>query len=176
MNWHTYFMTMVYLVAMKSKDKSTHIGAIIVGEDNEIRSTGYNSFPRQINDNKEERYERPEKYYWMEHAERNAIYNAARVGIPLNKCIMYTNGLPCPDCARAIINSGIEVVFYHKQWMEIEQSHNKWEEACKRSKEMFNEADVEYCMLDIELKSIYILKDGCRYEMGEEEVEKGIRN
>lgn len=41
-------MTMVYLVAMRSKDESTHIGAVVVGEMKEIRSTGYNSFVRGI--------------------------------------------------------------------------------------------------------------------------------
>ena len=67
---------MANLVAKKSKDQSTQIGAVIVGIDNEIRSTGYNSFPSGINDDLQERQERPEKYYWIEHAERNALYNA----------------------------------------------------------------------------------------------------
>ena len=47
--------------------------------DNEIRSTGYNSFPKGLNDDLQERQERPEKYYWIEHAERNALYNAPRL-------------------------------------------------------------------------------------------------
>ena len=68
------FYEMANLVAKKSKDQSTQIGAVIVGPDNEIRSTGYNSFPCGINDDLQERQERPEKYYWIEHAERNALY------------------------------------------------------------------------------------------------------
>ena len=44
MNWSEYFYEMANLVAKKSKDQSTQIGAVIVGPDNEIRSTGYNSF------------------------------------------------------------------------------------------------------------------------------------
>lgn len=64
-SWDDYFMTMVYLVAMKSKDESTHIGAVIVGPDNEIRSTGYNSFPRKMNDGLEERQKRPQKYFFF---------------------------------------------------------------------------------------------------------------
>ena len=39
--------------------------AIIVGKDKEIVSTGYNSFPRGLKDNKKSRQERPEKYYWF---------------------------------------------------------------------------------------------------------------
>ena len=69
---------MANLVAKKSKDQSTQIGAVIVGPDNEIRSTGYNSFPKGLNDDLQERQERPEKYYWIEHAERNALYNASQ--------------------------------------------------------------------------------------------------
>ena len=79
MNWQKYFYEMANLVAKKSKDKSTQIGAVIVGPDNEIRSTGYNSFPTGLNDDLEIRQQRPEKYYWIEHAERNALYNAARL-------------------------------------------------------------------------------------------------
>ena len=79
MNWDTLFMSMVYLVAMKSKDDSTHLGAVIVSQDNEIRSFGYNGLARGINDDVVERQERPEKYFWFEHAERNAIYNAGRM-------------------------------------------------------------------------------------------------
>ena len=58
----------------------------------------------------EERQERPEKYYWFEHAERNSIYNAARIGVSTKGSKMYmTCGVPCADCARAIINAGAKV-------------------------------------------------------------------
>ena len=64
------FMNMAYLAAMKSKDIKTHVGAVIVGPDNEVRSLGFNSFPRGINDNVLERQERPEKYNWFAHSEK----------------------------------------------------------------------------------------------------------
>ncbi len=70
MNWDKYFMSLVYLVALKSKDKRTKIGAVIIGPDNEIRSTGYNSFPRGIDDNVPERQIPDEKYFWFAHAEK----------------------------------------------------------------------------------------------------------
>ena len=68
MNWTEYFLNIAEQVKLKSKDKSTQIGAVIVGVDNEVLSTGYNSFPRGLDDSKEERQERPEKYFWFEHA------------------------------------------------------------------------------------------------------------
>lgn len=139
--WADYFMTMVYLVASKSKDQSTHIGAVIIGPDKEIRSTGYNSFVRGINDDVKERQKRPEKYFWFEHAERNAIYNATLHGTSLKNCSIYTNGIPCADCARAIIQSGIKEVIIDKKWDE--KNSPKWLESIERSKQMFAEANVK---------------------------------
>lgn len=112
MNWNEYFFKMADLVSEKSKDESTKVGCVIVGPEHEVRSTGYNGIPRNVNDTQEkpERHERPEKYYWYEHAERNAIYNAARNGIPLNDCTMYVTMYPCADCARGIIQSGIKTL------------------------------------------------------------------
>jgi dCMP deaminase len=62
MDWNEYFLKIAETVKFKSKDQRTQIGAVIVGRDNEIVSTGYNSFPRGINDNVQERQERPEKF------------------------------------------------------------------------------------------------------------------
>jgi dCMP deaminase len=61
MNWDEYFINIAEQVKLKSKDNNTQIGVVIVGKDNEIVSTGYNSFPRGINDDIDERQEKPEK-------------------------------------------------------------------------------------------------------------------
>lgn len=113
MNWDDYFMDMARHVSQRSKDRSTKVGCVVVGPDNEIRSTGYNSFPRGIDDGREERHQRPAKYKWTEHAERNAIYNAARVGTPVKDCRMFLPWFPCMDCARAIVQSGIVELVCH---------------------------------------------------------------
>jgi len=62
-NWDDYFMSMVYLAASKSKDERTHIGAVIVGKDNEIKSTGYNSFVRKLRDDVLERQKKAGKIF-----------------------------------------------------------------------------------------------------------------
>ena len=112
MRWVEYFRNLAHQVKLKSKDDRTQIGAIIVGKDKEIVSTGYNSFPRGIDDTHKSRQERPEKYFWFEHGERNAIYNAARIGVSTKGCTMYLScGVPCSDCARGIINAGIVRIF-----------------------------------------------------------------
>lgn len=142
MEWIKYFLGIAEQVKLKSKDQSTQIGAIIVGKDNEIRSTGYNSFPRGLDDSKPERQERPEKYFWFEHAERNAIYNAARMGTPLDGTTIYlTSGLPCADCARAIINSGIKKVYCKS--VCTTKNKEKWYESQEKALEMLKECGIE---------------------------------
>lgn len=143
MNWDEYYLEMAELVANKSKDRSTKVGCVIVGPDNEVRSTGYNGFPRGVDDLEESRHNRPTKYSYTEHAERNAIYNAARVGIPLKGCTLYLNWEPCPctDCSRAIIQSGIVAVVGPDKPFGGKGTH--WEENFKHSKEMLDEAGVQ---------------------------------
>lgn len=141
MNWTHYFVSIAEVVKLKSKDISTQIGAVIVGRDHEIVSTGYNSFPRGIKDLESERQERPEKYYWMMHAEQNAIVNAARIGVSTNNCTIYlTCGMPCADCAKAIINAGIRTVYCRSD--DLVAKDERWVEHAKRSQTMFTEADV----------------------------------
>ena len=142
MNWTDYFLGIAEQVKLKSKDESTQIGAVIVGKDKEILSTGYNSFPRGLDDNLPERQERPVKYFYFEHAERNAIYNAARVGIPLAGSTIYlTSGLPCSDCARAIINSGIQCVYCKRECTT--KNKEKWVESQEIAHKMLLECGVK---------------------------------
>jgi len=142
MTWPEYYLEIAEAVKLKSKDIRTQIGAVIVGSDKQIVSTGYNSFPRNIVDNNYDRQVRPEKYYWMEHAERNAIYNAALNGVSTkNTSIYLTCGVPCCDCARGIINAGIKKVYCKE--VDTTKNREHWDEHAKRSMEMFTEADVD---------------------------------
>lgn len=109
-SWAKYFFGLVKLVSEKSKDRSTKVGAIIVDDENSIVSTGYNGFPRGVYDHYDERHERPEKYLWTEHAERNAIYNAARRVLKGTTMYLQYGPCPCADCSRAIIQCGIKEI------------------------------------------------------------------
>src|SRR5260221_5874004 len=106
-SWDQYYMDICKAVAARSKDPNTQLGCVIVGPNHEIRSTGYNSFPRGIRDDVPERLARPAKYLWIEHAERNAICNAARAGTATEGCSIFVEIMPCMDCARAIVQAGI---------------------------------------------------------------------
>lgn len=147
MNWTDYFLSIAETVKTKSKDQRTKIGAVIVGNDNEIVSTGYNSFPRGIDDGQDSRQVRPEKYYWIVHAEMNAILNAARIGVSTKNCVMYlTCGVPCSDCCRGIINSGIRKIYCKKQ--DTTRNRDHWDAHAARSRIMFEESGVEVCFYD----------------------------
>jgi dCMP deaminase len=140
MNWDEYFINIAEQVKLKSKDNNTKIGVVLVGKNNEIVSTGYNSFPRGINDDVAERQEKPEKYFWFEHAERNCIYNAARIGVSTLGTTMYmTCGISCADCARAIISAGVEKIILRSGKGAMSP---KWQESAERSNQMFKEAGI----------------------------------
>jgi dCMP deaminase len=139
--WDERFMLLAHQIARWSKEKGRRVGAVIVGPDKEIRSTGFNGLPRGVRDDVEARHSRATgaKYLWSSHAERNAIYNAARIGVPLKGCIMYVPWFPCVECAKAIIQSGIsELVAY-----EPDFSEPKWGIEFQVVQEMFSEADLK---------------------------------
>ena len=138
MNWNKRWMSLAQLVATWSKDKSRKTGCVIVDNRQVLISLGWNGFPRGINDNKTERHERPIKYMWTEHAERNAIYNAAAKGIAILGCTMYLTWYPCAPCARAIIQSGIiKLIAIEPNWND-----ETWKDDFCIVKEMLNEAEV----------------------------------
>ena len=117
MSWDERWMAVAELYASWSKDKSRKVGAVIVDERNVQVAAGWNGFPRGVNDNNESRHQRPNKYLWTEHAERNAIYNAAANGNKTLGCVMYLQWFPCTSCARGIIQAGIkEVVCIEPDW------------------------------------------------------------
>jgi len=130
---------------MKSKDTSTRVGAVIVGKDNEIRSTGFNGLPRGIKDAKS-RYENKEyKYLAENHAEENAILNCARVGIATDNCSIYTPWLPCAYCAKSIIQAGIKTVIYDTNFPGNDQKNQAeyWFNKMMVAKEILTESLVK---------------------------------
>ncbi len=112
LKWHLRFIDLARSIASWSKDRSTQVGAVAVGPNLEICSVGYNGFPRGVNDDVDERHQRPAKYAWTEHAERNCVFNASRIGVSLEGKTLYCTHFPCPDCARGIIQSGITSFYY----------------------------------------------------------------
>ena len=109
-NWAHRFIELAQHVAQWSKDPSTKVGCVLVGQNKEVLSTGYNGLPRGVND-LPERMERPAKYLWTSHAEENAVAQAARNGVRLEGALAYVTHTPCSRCARSLIQAGIKTIF-----------------------------------------------------------------
>ena len=137
--WDKKFIKLCMFISEWSKDKNKKVGAVIVDDDNVVLSMGYNGIPKGCDDNIECRYEKPIKYLFTEHAERNAIYHAARHGISLKGCRIYVTLFPCADCARAIIQSGIKKIIAP----EPNINHEVWGDHFKASIQMMEEANIE---------------------------------
>lgn len=135
------FIPVVQAIASMAKPPGKQVGALILGPDMEVRSTGYNGMPRRVIDTPGPRFEKPERWFWMAHAEENAIAQAARAGVSTRGCTMVVTTLfPCCTCARMIIQSGITTVLS----LQIPEAlqNPRWVEEAARSKIMFEEADV----------------------------------
>ncbi len=146
-DWDSYFMALARLVAKKSKDQSVQVGIVIVGPDHELRSSGYNGFCRGIDEDIPERWERPSeenpngpKYLFVEHAERNAIYNAARIGVSTKGCTAYMESPPCCDCGRALIQAGISEIVVTTQ--NPFRDRKDWKKSIQFATDMLSEAGV----------------------------------
>lgn len=134
-DWDRRWMDMAHLVGSWSKDRSRKVGAVIVDHDNNLIQIGWNGFPRGIDDNVDSRHMRPDKYHWTEHAERNAINNAAAMGNSTTGCKIYLPLFPCVGCARSIIQAKIiEVISYEPNWNDL-----TYAEEFAMSKSMFGE-------------------------------------
>ena len=113
-DWNTYFMGIAILSAQRSKDSNTQVGACIVNSENKIVAVGYNGMPIGCDDDtmpweREGEY-LDTKYPFVCHAELNAILN--RNDASLRGCTLYVTLFPCNECAKAIIQSGIQEVVY----------------------------------------------------------------
>jgi dCMP deaminase len=105
------YLPIAFEVAKLSKDTSTKAGALVIGPDGESGPWGYNGAVRGCSADEDERWEnRDTRLMYAEHAERNAIYAAARSGFSVKGCSIVVTHFPCVDCARAIIQSGITTV------------------------------------------------------------------
>lgn len=112
-SWDEYFMGLAHLSALRSKDPSTQVGAVIVNEHKKIVGIGYNGLPTGLSDDEfpwqREGDFQESKYAYVVHAELNAILNATQ---KLQGCSLYVSLFPCNECAKSIIQSGISEVVY----------------------------------------------------------------
>jgi dCMP deaminase len=128
--------------ASRSPDPSSQTGAAII-RNGVIILVDNNHFPEGIRDTKD-RLEAPLKYSFLEHAERNAIFTAARQGISLAGSTLVGTWIPCADCARAIVGAGITTYVCPK---EPGDSGN-WTEGIANGETILREGGVEIIELE----------------------------
>jgi len=133
-----YYKLAQYIGDNFSKDPNTKVGGLLLYPDTlQIISTGYNGFPRGINENPE-RWERPHKYNYIVHAEMNMIYNSAKNGSCTNGSIAVITLFPCKNCALALIQSGISTILTSKP----DFNNERWGESFTISHNILTEANI----------------------------------
>jgi dCMP deaminase len=166
-----FYLKEAYKFAQNSPDRSTQNGAILVKDNSvflleNILAWGINEHPIGVI-RSEERLNRPLKYNYTEHAERNVIFSAAKKGVKTEGLIMYVPWFACDECARAIIQAGIkEVIGYTgpEKWSRekavLERKAIDWRKSIERGLEMFDEAGVKYRWVDGHIGDVKVLFGG----------------
>lgn len=140
-----YIKLAQYNADLFSKDPHTKVGAVVLDHDfSRVLSTGINGFPRNMNDDLEERWQRPAKYKLVSHAEANAVANAARTGTPLEGAVIAVTKFPCSTCTKLLIQAGIKKVYT----ISPDYSSETWGEDAKISEEMLSEVGIDVVKFD----------------------------
>jgi dCMP deaminase len=138
------YMDIAHSIAQMSKDQKTKVGALIIGPDGEGGPWGYNGIPRNMDDGEWYRHQQPFKTMFFEHAERNAIYTAARTGYQTINCTLVVTKFPCADCARAIIQCGFKRIIT----VPADAKSRTWAASQTYARLMFDEAGIEVQILE----------------------------
>lgn len=136
--WYHRFLDLAQNIAGFSKDPSTRVGAVLIDDEHNIISMGYNGFPRGISDTQERLKNREIKYKYIVHAEINCLLSA---GHNINGCtlIIWPFG-PCENCMKMIIQTGVKRIVYPKASEELMA---RWNESLKFAEDMARETGVE---------------------------------
>jgi dCMP deaminase len=152
-------MSLALSAASHSPDPSTQNGAVILGHP---ETADCNRFPVGVA-YRDERWERPLKYRFIEHAERNAIYAAARNGVKTNGGTLVCPWAACSDCARAIVMAGIKTLVRFP--MQNDATGNHWHDECAIGDTIMREGGVE--IIEEEFRSAQIpnlLRNGKKWD------------
>lgn len=153
-DWDTYFMGVAELSSKRSKDPNTKVGACIVDKNNRILSIGYNGAPNGYDDDSfpwnRNGDELETKYFYVVHAEANAIMNYRGSRKDLSESTVYVTLFPCHECTKLIIQSGIKNIVYLSDKYEGTKDNIA-------AKLMFDRCGVSYRMLDEEKKKVFTI-------------------
>ena len=137
------YMQIAYQISKLSYAERRKVGCIVV-KDEQIVSFGYNGTPHGFNNQCEEIQSRDidsadhrkiliEKGYECDdtccskqvtkqevlHAESNALMKISKSTLTSKGSILYTTTSPCFECAKLIIQAGVEKVFYCESYRDM---------------------------------------------------------
>lgn len=140
-SWIDHFYELALLISTCSKDPSTRVGALIVDDQRRIVGSGYNGFPRGVDDDPARYADRPLKLAMVVHAEVNAVLNATR---SVSGCTLVSTRAPCSTCSGVIIQSGVRTVVCPDQ-----AANSRWVEDWLIAQRMLQEGGVEIRFADL---------------------------
>lgn len=113
-SWHNYFMNLALLAAERSTCDRANVGAIITNKENRIVATGYNGSVGNKTPHCDDigHVMRDGHCIATQHAELNCLCYCAKEGIAVKGCNIYVTHFPCLNCTKALIQSGIECIYY----------------------------------------------------------------
>jgi dCMP deaminase len=129
-----------------SPNRVRKVGAVVVAIDGTVIAA-CNTFPPGVRD-LPERHEGDGRFVWMEHAERNAIYEATRRGVATAGGHITSTFFPCIDCARAIVLAGFKCL----DTVEPALDDPVWGASFIRSRIILEEGGVELRFVDLKTK------------------------
>lgn len=136
------FIPVAEAIAGLSKDPAVKIGALVIDDDANIVSAGFNGFPRGVDDANHRLKSRELKLCFIVHAEANAIAQASRTGAKtMGASMIVTERYPCKTCAGLIIQAGIKRVY--APVMNKEDTNQQWFDEKEFAEKMFIESGVE---------------------------------
>lgn len=124
--------------ARQSPNRIRKVGAVLLPLGGKETFRACNTYPRGVQNN-EFRHQGNGRLIWMEHAERNAIYAAARAGVALEGASLASTYFPCMDCARAIVQSGI----HHVHTLPPDLADPVWGESFIYSRTILEEGGIQ---------------------------------
>jgi dCMP deaminase len=124
-----------------SDDPDRQVAALLFRETGEFLGSAANGFvtPPSEKDNFRSDRKSGQKYFWIEHAERRAIFNSLKTGAKLEGATIVVSLFPCADCARAIVQSGIKTVVAPK----IASTESRHLETMAAARDIFKASEIE---------------------------------
>lgn len=123
------FIKMADVFSEQSPDDQTKVGAVLISKTGRQIASGFNGFLRGAPDHLLPKT-RPLKYKYMQHAERNLLYNCLDEGISTRECTVITTLSPCEECLRACWQAGITQIIYRDLYFESVDFYKQMPDIC----------------------------------------------